>query len=104
MDGWSRFIDAFFKWELIERYFPAIMKGMVVTIEIAAAVVITGIVLGLALAILRAFRLRVLDALIVIFVDVFRALPPLVLVLMVYFGLHYHGYNRVGLYVLGLLR
>ena len=56
MDGWSRFLDAFFKWELIERYFPAIMKGMVVTIEIAAAVVVTGIALGLALAILRAFR------------------------------------------------
>ena len=35
MDGWSRFLDAFFKPELIERYFPAIMKGVVVTIEIA---------------------------------------------------------------------
>ena len=38
MDGWSRFLDAFFKPELIERYFPAIMKGVVVTIEIAAGV------------------------------------------------------------------
>src|SRR5215510_10003468 len=103
MDSWSRFIDAFFKWELIERYFPAIMKGMVVTIEIAAAVVITGIVLGLALAILRAFRLRVLDALIVIFVDVFRALPPLVLVLLVYFGLPNVGVNLPSFVVLWIV-
>ena len=56
MEGWSRFLDAFFKRELIERYLPAIMKGMAVTIEIAAAVVVTGIVLGLVLAIVRAFR------------------------------------------------
>ena len=51
MGGWSHFLDAFFKWTVIERYFPAIMKGVVVTIEIAAAVVVTGILLGLVLAI-----------------------------------------------------
>jgi len=87
MDSFSRFVDAFFKWQLIELYFPAIMRGVVVTIEIALAVVITGIALGLLLAVTRAFRVRPLNALIVVFVDVFRALPPLVLVLLVYFGL-----------------
>ena len=50
MGAWSRFGDTFFKWDVIERYFPAIVKGMVVTIEVALAVVITGILLGLALA------------------------------------------------------
>ena len=56
MDGWSRFLDTFFKWEVIERYLPAILKGVAVTIEIAAAVVVAGIPLGLALAVVRAFR------------------------------------------------
>ena len=93
MDAWSRFLDAFFKWEVIERYFPAIMKGVVVTIEIAAAVVVTGILLGLALAVVRAFRLLAINALIVVLVDVFRTLPPLVLVLLVYFGLPNAGIN-----------
>ena len=37
----------FFKWDVIERYFPAIVRGMVVTIEVAVAVVITGIAVGL---------------------------------------------------------
>jgi polar amino acid transport system permease protein len=60
---------------------------MVVTIEIAAAVVVTGLVLGLALAILRSFEIRLVNALIVLVVDVFRALPPLVVILIVYFGL-----------------
>src|ERR1700674_3526947 len=87
MDPWSRFLDAFFKWQLIKLYFPAIMDGVVVTIEIALAVVITGIALGLVLAFTRAFRVLSVTALIVVFVDFFRALPPLVLVLLVYFGL-----------------
>ena len=94
MDARSRFLDTFFKWELMKRYLPAILDGMVVTIEIAAAVVITGILLGLVLAIVRTFRVLPLSALIVIFVDMLRALPPLVLVLLVYFGL-----PNVGLFV-----
>jgi len=87
MEGWSRFLDTFFNWMVIERYLPGIMKGVVVTIEIATAVVVAGILFGLALAIVRAFRVLAVNALIVVFVDVFRALPPLVLILLVYFAL-----------------
>jgi polar amino acid transport system permease protein len=103
MEAWSHFLETFFKWEVIERYFPAIMKGVVVTIEIAAAVVVTGILLGLALAIVRAFRVLAVNALIVVFVDMFRALPPLVLVLLVYFGLPNAGINLPSFAVLWLV-
>jgi polar amino acid transport system permease protein len=93
MELQSRFIDAFFKWELIQRYFPAILKGLAVTLEIALAVVLTGIVVGLVLAIARSFRVAALSAVIVVFADMLRALPPLVLVLLVYFGLPNIGIN-----------
>ena len=102
-EAWSRFLDAFFNWDVIQRYFPAVMKGVVVTIEIAAAVVITGTLLGLALAIVRTFRLLAVNALIVVFVDMFRALPPLVLVLLVYFGLPNIGINLPSFAVLWLV-
>ena len=103
MDHGFGFLDAFFKWELIERYFPAIMQGMAVTIEIAAAVVLTGISLGLLLAIARSFRLLPVSALIVLFADIFRALPPLVLILLVYFGLPNVGINLPSFAVLWLV-
>jgi polar amino acid transport system permease protein len=103
MGGWSRFLDTFFKWDVIERYFPAIIKGMAVTIEIAVAVVITGILLGLALAIVRAFRVSVCNALIIVFVDMLRAMPPLVLLLLVYFGLPNIGVNLPSFAVLWLV-
>src|SRR5205085_9655094 len=91
MEAWSRFLDTFFNWDVIERYFPAIMKGVGVTIEIAAAVVLTGTLLGLALAVVRAFRLLALSAVIVMFVDLFRAVRELVSCSFVYFCLVYFG-------------
>jgi len=47
--------------------------------------------LGLLLACLRAFQWRVINLAIVLFVDLFRALPPLVLLIIGYFGLPYAG-------------
>lgn len=103
MNNGALFIDTFFKPELIARYLPDILSGMVVTIEIAVLVVVTGVALGLALAMIRSLRLRVLNLLIVVFADVARALPPLVLVLIVYFGLPNIGVVLPGYVVLWLV-
>lgn len=103
MDAWSRFVETFFKWPLIEQYFSSILKGVATTIEVALAVVITGIALGLALAVIRAFRLLPINAAIVVFVDILRALPPLVLVLLVYFGLPNVGINLPSFAVLWIV-
>jgi polar amino acid transport system permease protein len=97
------FLDSFFNPALIVRTAPGIAKAMVVTIEIAALVVATGLALGLALAALRSFRLRPVNFLIVIFVDMFRALPPLVIVLIVYFGLPNVGVSIPSFAVLWLV-
>ena len=89
----SIFIDSFFKPEIIARYAPDILRAMLVTIEVALLVVVTGLALGLLLAVVRSFRFTPINALIVVYVDMFRALPPLVLVLLVYFGLPNVGIN-----------
>ena len=93
MDGWSRFLETFFKPDVIRQYLPSIISGTVITIEVAAAVVATGILLGLILAVCRTFRVLPLNAIIVVLVDIMRALPPIVLVLLVYFGLPNIGIN-----------
>jgi len=103
MDRGSLFVETFFKRDLIARYWPNILNGMVVTIEIAAVVVITGIMLGLLLALVRSFGFRLVNSLIVVFVDVARALPPLVLVLIVYFGLPNIGISLPSFAVLWLV-
>jgi polar amino acid transport system permease protein len=99
----DRFIDTFFRWDLIQSSIPLIGKGMLITIELAVAVVIAGFMLGFALAVLRARGWRLLNALIIVVVDVLRALPPLVPILIVYFGLPGLGINLPSFAVLWLV-
>ena len=56
----ERFAETFLDWNVMAQYAPKILEGAWVTIQIAAAVVVAGIASGLALAVLRAFRLRLI--------------------------------------------
>ncbi|MDM7946483.1 MAG: amino acid ABC transporter permease [Oceanibaculum nanhaiense] len=103
MNGLDIFLDAFFNQKVIDKYLPDILWGMVVTVQVALAVVTTGIVLGLGLAAIRSFHIRPLNWLIVGFVDIFRALPPLVVILIVYFGLPNVGISLSSFAVLWLV-
>ena len=87
MTGWDRFADAFLNRAVMAHYLPQIEQGFVLTVELAVLVVITGIAAGLALAMLRSLGIRPLNWAIVFFVDLFRALPPLVIIVLIYFGL-----------------
>jgi His/Glu/Gln/Arg/opine family amino acid ABC transporter permease subunit len=87
MDNWERFLDTFFNAKVMARYAPDIAWGMVVTIELALLVIVTGLAAGLALALVRSLGWRALNLLIVFTVDLFRALPPLVIIVFIYFGL-----------------
>lgn len=99
----SPFLDTFFKPELIVRYTPDILSGMAKTLQIAIAVVFAGLALGLTLAVLRSLRFRILTWPIIGFADIFRALPPLVLVLLAYFGLPNVGVTLSGFFVIWIV-
>ena len=103
MSGFERFVDTFFKAELIAATLPNIVSGMGMTLLIAGLVVLTGIFLGLLLAALRSYRITPITVAIVIFADILRAMPPLVLVLIVYFGLPNVGLTLSGFAVLWLV-
>ncbi len=71
------------------RYWPGIAEGFLVTTYLGLAIIATGIPLGLLLASLRSFHLRPVNVLIVVFADVFRALPPLMVIIILYFAFPY---------------
>jgi polar amino acid transport system permease protein len=85
------FIDQFFNLDVMIKYLPDVIGGFWITLSLALSVIATGLILGLLLACLRAFQWRVINFGIVLFVDLFRALPPLVLLIIGYFGLPYAG-------------
>jgi polar amino acid transport system permease protein len=103
VSAFERFLESFFNPKLMLRYWPDIAQGMLVTVEIALAVLASGLALGLGLALARSYRIAPVSAAIVVFVDVFRALPPLVLILIIYFGLPSVGVNLSAFAVLWLV-
>jgi polar amino acid transport system permease protein len=87
MSNFERFLDTFFNVTVLAKYAPAILSGVGVTITLSILIIVVGMVAGTLLACLRAYQIRPLSFFIVIYVDIFRALPPLVLILLIFFGL-----------------
>ncbi len=87
MTSWDRFTDTFFNARVMAKYWPDILYGVGVTVELAVLIVVSGLLAGLALALIRALAIRPLNWLIIFIVDLFRSLPPLVIIVLIYFGL-----------------
>jgi len=83
----DKLVETFFNIEVMQQYLPKIIEGFFVTVWLAVLVVITGLALGLVLAIVRSFRVKFINFFIVVFVDVMRAVPPLVIIIVLYFAL-----------------
>jgi polar amino acid transport system permease protein len=93
MTAWNKFLDSFFNAKVMAHYLPDIVAGTVLTIELAILVVLSGVLAGLVLALVRSLSIRPLNLLIIFVVDVFRSLPPLVIIVLLYFGLPSAGWS-----------
>ena len=96
MTGWEKFADSFFNARVAAEYWPKIVDGLWLTVALALCVIVAGVLAGLGLAVLRAMGVRVLNWLIVFVVDVFRAVPPLVIIVLLFFGLPAAGVELSG--------
>ncbi|WP_435169142.1 amino acid ABC transporter permease [Falsirhodobacter sp. 1013] len=99
----ERFLDTFFAPQVFARYLPEVLAAIWTTLWLGVVVIVAGIAIGLVLACLRAARRWWLTLPIVIFADMLRALPPLVLILLIYFGLPGLGITLSGPLVLILV-
>ncbi len=87
----DQIVRYFFDFSLMSAYWPDILRGFLITIEMSILTVVIGIPLGLALAILRLYGIRPLNWLIIFYINFFRAIPQLVLIVLAYFALPYFG-------------
>lgn len=88
-DGWARFAFAYLNPEVAAEWGPKILDGAFVTIQLGLATIAAGLALGMALAMLRASSPRWMQMAIVVFVDIFRAWPPLVVIIVLYYAFPY---------------
>lgn len=89
-------IDSFFNPRIMSEVLPSIIAGMWITLSLSVLVILSGTVVGLGLATVRALQNRLVNLLIVLFVDAFRAIPPLVILIVAFFALPYVGIQMSG--------
>lgn len=96
MDTWNRLVDAFFNVRVAKETLPLVMHGFVATVELGCLVAVTGMSTGLLLSLVRTANIKIVNGSIVFFADVFRTIPPLVLIVLFYFGLPSAGVSISG--------
>lgn len=87
----DQIVRYFFDFSLMAAFWPDILRGFLITVQMSILTILIGIPLGLALAILRLYGIRPLNWLIIFYIDFFRAIPQLVLIVLAYFALPYFG-------------
>jgi polar amino acid transport system permease protein len=88
---WEDFTLAFFSLDILRQAWPILLAGLVQTLLLSAMVVPLGLAGGVLLALLSTVRHPLVRWPLMAWVDVFRALPPLVLLVFVYAGLPFAG-------------
>jgi polar amino acid transport system permease protein len=96
MGGFESFAFSFLNPKVMAQYLPLIAQGFLLTVVLALLIVVAGLALGLLLALVRSFGIRPLNWLIIFVVDLFRALPPLVIIVLLFFGLPSAGLGISG--------
>jgi len=97
------FAGNFLNWSVTRDYMPELMAGMWLTLKLAVVVNICGLIAGTVLALVRSLRVGILSFFVVLFADVTRALPPLMLMVVGYFGLPFFGLKLNGFAVASIV-
>ncbi|MCU4181266.1 amino acid ABC transporter permease [Bosea sp. BH3] len=84
-------IQQFFNIEIMLKALPLVLQGLKTTLLICLIVIPMGLLGGILVALGSLSRSRILVRLLTLFVDLLRALPPLVLLILVYSGLPFLG-------------
>ena len=84
-------IDTFFNWAVFRDSLPALLQGLWITILLGVVSIVAGLVSGLLMSLLRLYAPAPVRALARIYIDVFRSIPLLVLLVLVYYALPFVG-------------
>lgn len=83
--------ETFFNWNVLVATFPALLRGLVTTILLGVASIVIGTTFGLMVSLVRLYAPAALRVLAMIYIDVFRALPMLVVLIVIYYALPFVG-------------
>lgn len=85
------FVDTFFNGQVLVDAWPLLREGLWITLQLGAVAIGVGLTLGLLVAVLRLYGMTPVRVLAAVYVDLFRSLPLLVLLIVVYYALPFVG-------------
>jgi polar amino acid transport system permease protein len=81
-------LENFFNVDIYISVAPMLLRGMWMTVVLSVLVIPAGVLSGVLVAVVYAnTRSKVIKGLLIVYIDFLRALPPLVLLILIYFGL-----------------
>ena len=84
-------VSTFFNIDVLWRYYPLLLEGLWRTLALGALSIVLGLLGGLVLALVRLYGPVVLRVLAISYIDVFRAIPVLVWLVIVYYAFPFLG-------------
>lgn len=84
-------VRTFFNWPVLVESLPLLLTGLWVTIQLGVASIVAGLIVGLGVALLRMYGPRPVAIIAKIYIDIFRSIPILVLLILVYYALPFVG-------------
>ncbi|MFN3294009.1 MAG: amino acid ABC transporter permease [Gemmobacter sp.] len=84
-------IDIFFNIDVLRRSVPILLRGLGNTLMLGAVAILCGTALGIGISLVRLYAPRPLALLAVLYTDLMRALPVLVVLILIYYALPFAG-------------
>ncbi|HEX2336950.1 MAG TPA: ABC transporter permease subunit, partial [Hyphomicrobiaceae bacterium] len=87
----EQILEQFLNFEIMLKVWPLLLRGLATTLYLCLLVIPLGLAGGLLVALLMLASGRSTQWLLIALVDLFRAAPPLVLLILIYSGLPFAG-------------
>ena len=84
-------LETFFNPAILAQSLPILLRGLSTTLTLGIVAILFGSAGGLALALLRLYGARPVRMLALVYVDLFRAVPVLVVLVLIYYALPFVG-------------
>ena len=84
-------VNTFFNADVMAESLPALLRGLVNTLILSLFSIVCGAALGLVTSLVRLYAPPALRWVAVVYIDVFRAVPMLVILILIYYALPFLG-------------
>jgi polar amino acid transport system permease protein len=84
-------LETFFNWDVLVRAMPLLLQGLITTLLLGFASIVIGFIAGLLVCLTRLYGPAPMRFLAIAFIDIFRSVPVLVVLILIYYALPFVG-------------